>query len=330
MTEGEVMETLSIIVPCFNEEEVIPLYYKEMCEESIRFKQLNVAFEFIFVDDGSTDRTLQLVKELREGDSGVRYISFSRNFGKESAIFAGLEASSGQYLVIMDADLQDPPSLLPDMFHAVKEEGYDAAATRRSTRKGEPVVRSFFARQYYKLIKMISKTEFVDGARDYRLMTRQMANAILEMREYNRFTKGINEWVGFKTRWLEYENVQRAAGNTKWSFWGLFLYSLEGITAFSTVPLALSAFMGIFLCAVAFFFIFIIIIRTLLFGDPVSGWPSLAVIILFNGGIQLFCMGILGQYMAKTYLETKKRPIYLVKESDQMPAVSDKNSGSIV
>jgi glycosyltransferase involved in cell wall biosynthesis len=226
----------------------------------------------------------------------------------------------------MDVDLQDPPSLLMDMYLALTREGYDSAATRRTTRAGEPVVRSFFARQYYKLIKMISKTEFVDGARDYRLMTRQMADAILSMNEYNRFTKGINEWVGFKTKWLEYENVQRAAGNTKWSFWGLFLYSLEGITAFSTAPLALSAFVGIFFCATAFFFVCFIIVRTLLFGDPVSGWPSLAVIILFMGGIQLFCTGILGQYLAKTYLETKRRPIYLIKTSEKIDqANSDLN-----
>jgi glycosyltransferase involved in cell wall biosynthesis len=310
------MKLLSVVVPCFNEQEVLTLFYNEICKEAARFTALAVDFEFIFVDDGSQDLTLQLAKDLRKSDSRVKYVSFSRNFGKEAAIFAGLEKSSGDYVVIMDADLQDPPSFLMEMYKAVAEEGYDSAATRRTTRDGEPVIRSFFARQYYRLIRVISKTEFVDGARDYRLMTRQMVDAILEMREYNRFTKGINEWVGFKTRWLKYENVQRAAGDTKWSFWGLFLYSLEGITAFSTVPLALSALFGTLLCLIAFFFICFIIVRTLLFGDPVGGWLSLAVIILFIGGLQLFCIGILGQYLAKTYLEAKRRPIYIVKTSE--------------
>jgi len=312
------MSLLSIIVPCFNEEEVIRIFYDEICKEAERFKSIGVNFEIIFIDDGSRDNTLQIARDLHKIDQRVRYLSLSRNFGKEAAIFAGLENSLGDYVAIMDVDLQDPPSLLMDMYLALTREGYDSAATRRTTRAGEPVIRSFFARQYYKLIKMISKTEFVDGARDYRLMTRQMADAILSMNEYNRFTKGINEWVGFKTRWLEYENVQRAAGNTKWSFWGLFLYSLEGITAFSTAPLALSAFVGIFFCAIALFFVCFIIVRTLMFGDPVSGWPSLAVIILFMGGIQLFCTGILGQYLAKTYLETKRRPIYLIKTSEKI------------
>ncbi|MBU1109382.1 MAG: glycosyltransferase family 2 protein [Candidatus Riflebacteria bacterium] len=310
------MKLLSVIVPCFNEEEVLLLFYNEICKEADKFESIGVSFEILFIDDGSKDRTLELAKNLREKDSRVRYISFSRNFGKESAIFAGLEKSMGDYVVMIDADLQDPPSFLMEMYKAVAEDGYDSAATRRTTRKGEPAIRSFFARQYYKLIRKISKTEFVDGARDFRLMTRQMVDAILEMREYNRFTKGINEWVGFKTKWLEYENVQRVAGNTKWSFWQLFLYSMEGITAFSTVPLALAALLGMFLCLMSFFFICVIVIRTLAFGDPVSGWPSLAVIILFIGGIQLFCIGILGQYMAKTYLETKKRPIYIIKESE--------------
>lgn len=311
------MKLLSVVVPCLNEEEVLLLFYNSICQEAIKFESVGVNFEIIIVDDGSTDLTLQKAKELRQKDSRVRYIALSRNFGKESSIFAGLEYSLGDFVVIMDADLQDPPSFLMEMYKAITEEGYDSAATRRTTRAGEPVIRSFFARQYYKLIRKISKTEFVDGARDFRLMTRQMVDAILEMREYNRFTKGINEWVGFKTKWLEYENVQRAAGYTKWSFWGLFLYSLEGITAFSTVPLALSALFGIIFCFAAFFFICIIIARTLLFGDPVSGWPSLAVTILFIGGVQLFCMGILGQYLAKTYLETKKRPIYIIKESEK-------------
>jgi len=310
------MSLLSVIVPCFNEEEVLGIFYEEICKSASSMESMGVAIEIVFVDDGSKDSTLTLAKQLRAKDKRVRYISLSRNFGKEAAIFAGLEYSSGDYVAIIDADLQDPPSLLVEMYRSLKEEGFDAVATRRTTREGEPAIRSFFARQYYKLIRLISKTEFVDGARDFRLMTRQMANAILAMREYNRFTKGINEWVGFKTKWLEFANVQRAAGNTKWSFWSLFVYSLEGITAFSTVPLMLSAFFGIFLCGVAFFFILFIIVRTLMFGDPVSGWPSLAVIILFIGGIQLFCMGILGQYLAKAYMETKHRPIYIVRESE--------------
>lgn len=310
------MKLLSVIVPCFNEEPVLPIFYEAICKVASEFASRDVACEFIFVDDGSTDRTLESLRELNSQDSRIRYLSLSRNFGKEAAIFAGLETAMGDYLAIMDADLQDPPSYLERMYEAIINEGYDAAATRRISREGEPPIRSFFARQYYRLIKMISKTEFVDGARDFRLMTRQVADSVLRLREYNRFTKGINEWVGFKTKWFEYENIQRVAGETKWSFWKLFLYSLEGITGFSTVPLALSALIGIMLCLVAFFFICFIIVRTLLFGDPVSGWPSLAVIILFIGGVQLFCIGILGQYIAKTYLETKNRPIYIVREAE--------------
>ena len=311
------MSLISIVVPCLNEEEVVKLFYEEISKVALKLDEYGVTLELIFVDDGSGDATLEIVKQLRVKDERVRYLSLSRNFGKEASILAGLQYSSGDYVAIMDVDLQDPPALLPEMYRLITEEKYDAVATRRSTRAGEPVVRSFFARQYYRLIRLISKTEFVDGARDFRLMTRQMTDAILSLKEYNRFTKGINEWVGFKTRWLEYENVQRVAGNTKWSFWGLFVYSLEGITAFSTVPLMLSAFLGVFLCAVAFFFIIFIIVRTLMYGDPVSGWPSLAVIMLFIGGMQLFCMGIIGQYLAKTYLETKSRPVFIIKESDK-------------
>lgn len=311
------MTLLSIIVPCFNEEEVLRLFHREICQEAEKLKGIGVNCEIILVDDGSHDATLNVAKELHLNDSRFKYLSFSRNFGKEAALFAGLEHAQGDYLAIMDADLQDPPALLIEMYQALTEEGYDVAATRRTTRAGEPMIRSFFARLYYKLIKLISRTEFVDGARDFRLMKRQVAEAILKMPEYNRFTKGINEWVGFRTKWIEYENVQRAAGDTKWSFWSLFLYSLEGITAFSTVPLAISALMGILLCFVAFFFVSIIIIRTLLYGDPVSGWPSLAVIILFLSGIQMFCVGILGQYLAKIYLETKRRPLYIIRETDQ-------------
>jgi glycosyltransferase involved in cell wall biosynthesis len=240
-------------------------------------------------------------------------LSFSRNFGKEAALFAGLEKARGDYLVFMDADLQDPPSLLPEMFGALSE-GYDSVATRRVNRKGEPVVRSFFARRFYKLMKKISQIEIVDGARDYRLLTRQMADAILSMKEYNRFTKGIFAWIGFKTKWLDFQNIKRRKGESKWSFWRLFAYSLEGITAFSTVPLMIASVMGFVFCLTAFVFIIFIVIRALLYGDPTSGWPSLVCIILLISGIQLFCLGIIGEYLAKTYMEVKKRPLYIVKE----------------
>ena len=256
---------------------------------------------------------MQAVKKLREKDDKVHLVSLSRNFGKESAMYAGLEHAKGDYVVVMDVDLQDPPSLLPEMFSCL-EEGYDSVATRRVSRKGEPPIRSFFARMFYRLMKKISRTEIMDGARDYRLMTRQMADAILSMPEYNRFTKGIFGWVGFRTKWLEFENVERAKGETKWSFWKLFLYSLDGIAAFSTVPLMLASVMGVFFCVVAFLMILFIIVRKLIFGDPVSGWPSLVCIILMTSGVQFFCTGILGQYLAKTYMEVKRRPIYLVRE----------------
>ena len=273
-------------------------------------------FEFIFVNDGSRDNTLKICKELAEKDERVKYISFSRNFGKEAGIYAGFEKSKGDLVCMMDADLQDPPALLPEMVKAIEEEGYDSVATRRVTRKGEPPIRSFFARMFYKLMNKISKTEIVDGARDYRLMTRQFVNSLLDMGEYNRFSKGLFGWVGYNTKWLEYENVERAAGETKWSFWKLLLYSIEGIMAFSTVPLAISAVMGILFCIIAFAMILFIIGKTIMFGDPVAGWPSTACIILFVGGVQLFCVGILGQYLAKTYLEVKGRPIYICKETN--------------
>ena len=307
-------ETISIIVPSYNEEKSIPFFYEAICEEREKFKKIDVELEMIFVDDGSKDRTLEVVKELRGRDEQVHYISFSRNFGKEAGIYAGLEHATGDYLVLMDADLQDPPSYLMEMYQAIKEEGYDSVATRRVDRKGEPVIRSFFARQFYKLMNKISNTEIVDGARDYRLMTRQMADAILSMKEYNRFTKGIYGWVGFRTKWLEYQNVERVAGETKWSFWKLFKYSLEGIMAFSTAPLALASWAGVLMCVIAAIAIVFIVVRALMFGDPTSGWPSLACIIIFIGGLQLFCIGVLGQYLAETYLETKESPIYIFKE----------------
>lgn len=307
------MSLLTVICPCYNEEESVSLFYEEVSKYKSYFRNKDVEVEFLFVDDGSTDGTLAEIKKLRERDERVHFVSFSRNFGKEAAMYAGLEHAKGDYVVIMDVDLQDPPSLLPDMFSQM-EQGYDSVATRRVTRKGEPVIRSLFARMFYAIMRKISKTEVVDGARDYRLMTRKMVNALLSMGEYNRFTKGMYGWVGFQTKWIEYENVERAKGETKWSFWKLFAYSVEGITAFSTVPLSIAAFVGVLFCAVAFFMIIFIIVRKLIFDDPVSGWPSLVCIILMTGGVQFFCTGILGQYLAKTYLEVKKRPIYLAKE----------------
>jgi len=307
------MSLLSVIVPCYNEEENVALFYDEFVKNDAFFQEKSIEVELLYIDDGSEDRTVEEVKKLREKDERVHLVSFSRNFGKEAAMYAGLQKSKGDYVVLMDVDLQDPPALLPEMF-AHLEEGYDSVATRRVSRKGEPPVRSFFARRFYRLMKKISKTEIMDGARDYRLMTRQMVDAILSMEEYNRFTKGIFGWVGFRTKWLEYENVERVKGETKWNFWKLLLYSFDGITAFSTVPLMLASLMGVLFCAVAFFMIVFIIVRKLMFGDPVSAWPSLVCIILMTSGVQFFCTGILGQYLAKTYMEVKRRPIYLVKE----------------
>ena len=273
-------------------------------------------FEIIFINDGSKDNTLKVLKEFAQNDSQVKYISFSRNFGKEAAMYAGLQKSTGDYVAIMDADMQDPPSLLPEMYRILQTEDYDNVAMRRTSRDGEPPIRSFFAKLFYRIINKISKADIVDGARDFRLMKRAMVDAILEMGEYNRFSKGIFGWVGFKTKWLPYVNIERVAGETKWSFWKLFVYSLEGIVAFSTVPLSIASVIGILLCFFAFIAIAFVIGRTLVFGDPVEGWPSLVCIITLIGGIQLFCMGIMGQYLAKTYLETKHRPIYIVSETN--------------
>ena len=309
---------LSIVVPCYNEQEALPYFYKEICRVAEEMKSSHGAdFEFIFVDDGSKDKTLSIARELHKQDARVRYISFSRNFGKEAGILAGLKAAKGDYVAMMDADLQDPPALLPRMLDALLEEDYDCAATRRTNRKGEPPIRSFFARMFYKIINRLSDADIVDGARDYRLMRRRMVDAILALPEYNRFSKGIFGWVGFKTKWLEYVNVERVAGETKWSFWKLFLYSLEGIVAFTTAPLALASLIGIIFCVLAFVMILFIIVRTLLFGDPTSGWPSLVCIIFLCSGVQLFCMGVLGQYLAKTYMEVKRRPVYIVRETEQ-------------
>ena len=310
------MEKISVVVSCYNEEKALPLFYEEM--ERVRIQDFeNIAeFEYIFVNDGSKDKTLEIMKSLRAKDAKVRYVSFSRNFGKEAAMLAGLEASTGDYVTLMDADLQDPPALLRTMYDAIINEGYDSVGTRRVTRKGEPPIRSFFARMFYKIINKMSKVEMVDGARDFRLMTRQMVNSILELKEYNRYSKGLFSFVGYNTKWLEYENVERVAGETKWSFWKLFAYAIEGIVAFTTTPLTIAAFVGMLFCFISFIMIIVIIVKTLCFGDPVSGWPSMTCIIFFVSGIQLFCIGIIGEYLSKTYLETKKRPIYIVKETN--------------
>lgn len=307
------MKLLSVIVPCYNEEENIRDFYEELFRNASFFKEKEIEVELLYIDDGSKDRTADEIKKLHGEDERVHLLSFSRNFGKEAAIYAGLQKSRGDYVVLMDVDLQDPPALLPEMFGYI-EQGYDSVATRRVTRKGEPPIRSFFARRFYRLMNKISRTEIVDGARDYRLMTRQVADAILAMTEYNRFTKGIFGWVGYETKWLEYENIERRKGETKWSFWKLFVYSLEGITAFSTVPLTVAALIGALFCVLAFIMIIFIIVKTLIYGDPTSGWPSLVCIIMLVSGVQLFCLGIVGQYLSKTYMEVKRRPIYLVKE----------------
>ncbi|WP_026523363.1 MULTISPECIES: glycosyltransferase family 2 protein [unclassified Butyrivibrio] len=308
------MKLLTIIVPCYNEEENITDFYDELMKTESFFKQHDVDFEIIYVNDGSKDHTVAEVKKLHERDERVHLINFSRNFGKESAIYAGLQKSKGDYVVMLDCDLQDPPALLPEMYGYIVNDGFDSVATRRVTRKGEPPIRSFFARRFYSLINRMSKTEIVDGARDYRLMTRQFVDAILSMEEYNRFSKGIFGWVGFETKWLEYENIERKKGETKWSFWKLFIYALDGITAFSTVPLAVASVLGVLFCFLAAVLIIVTIVRKAVYGDPTSGWPSLVCIISLVSGVQLFCLGILGQYLSKTYLEVKKRPIYIVKE----------------
>lgn len=308
------MEKLSVVVPCYNEQEALPIFYNEITQVAESMSSLE--FEFVFVNDGSRDKTLSEMKKLRQQDDRVHYISFSRNFGKEAAIYAGLKKVAGDYVVLMDVDLQDPPHLIKEMYEAIISEDYDCVATRRTTRKGEPPIRSFFARCFYKLINKISNTEIVDGARDFRLMKRRMVDAILSMSENNRFTKGIFGWVGFDVKWLEFENVERVAGETKWSFWKLFLYSLDGIVAFSTAPLALASIFGFVFCLISICLILVIIVRTMIFGDPTSGWPSLVCIISLIAGVQMFCIGILGQYMAKTYIETKRRPIYIVKDEE--------------
>ena len=314
------MKKLSIIVPCYNEEEVLPLFYAEITRVMDEMKRTyaELTFELLFIDDGSRDKTLTQLRELASKDQRVRYISFSRNFGKEAGMFAGLENATGDFVVVMDADLQHPPSFLPEMYSYVRDGEYDCATTRRVSRKGESKIRSWFARKFYRIMNKISQTEIVDGAQDVRFMSRQMVDAILSMREYNRFSKGIFSWVGFKTKYIEYENVERAAGTTAWSFWSLFRYSLEGIFAFSTAPLALASVLGLVSCVIAFLMMIWIIIKTLAFGEAVAGFPSIMCAIFLLGGLQLFCIGVLGQYLSKTYLETKRRPIYIVRETEQI------------
>ena len=308
---------ISVVVPCYNEEKAVPFFLEEIRKTTGEMiKKYDVSFEFLFVDDGSKDKTAELLRTYAKENEDVKYVIFSRNFGKEAALYAGLEKAKGDFVVVMDADLQDPPSMLPEMYEAVFSDEYDAAAARRVDRKGEPPIRSFFARKFYKIINKISQTEIVDGARDYRMMSRRMVDAILGMSEYNRFSKGIFSWVGFNTKWLEYKNTERVAGETKWSFWKLFKYSIDGIVAFSTAPLAISSFLGIVLCFLACIMAVFVVVKTLMFGDPVAGYPSMVCIILFLSGVILLSLGIQGQYLAKTYMETKRRPIYVAKEDN--------------
>jgi len=313
------MQLISIVVPCYNEQEVLPLFYKEINKvmAQIKDKHPDTEFELLFINDGSKDNTLNELRELALKDKCVRYISFSRNFGKEAGMYAGLQNAKGDYVVVMDADLQHPPAFIPQMYEYVLSGEYDCATTRRVSRKGESKIRSWFSRQFYKIMNKISQTEIVDGAQDFRFMTRKMVDAILSMKEYNRFSKGIFSWVGFRTKYIPYENVERAAGNTTWSFKSLFKYSLEGIFAFSTAPLAISSFLGILSFIIALIMIIVTVIKWLAFGDPVQGYTTTICIILMMGGLQLFCIGILGQYLSKTYLESKKRPIYLIHETEE-------------
>ena len=312
------MSRLSIVIPCYNEAPALPLFWEEIQAVADQMSERNdLSFEFYFVNDGSRDETLGLLREISAKDKRAHYLSLSRNFGKEAALCAGLRYAQGDYVAVMDADLQDPPSLLPQMYEALLNGVYDCAATRRMNRKGEPPIRSFFARMFYKLINRISGAEIIDGARDFRLMTRRMVDAILNMGEYNRFSKGIFGWVGFQTKWISYENTERVAGKTKWSFWKLLLYAFDGIIAFSTVPLAIASFIGILFCVVALIWLIKIVVKTLIWGDPVAGFPTLAGLLLLIGGSIQLSLGIIGQYLAKTYLETKHRPIFIIAETDK-------------
>lgn len=318
-SEGEnSMSTVSVIIPCYNEEAALPYFFPEIGHMADSMSAtIGVDFEFLFVDDGSRDRTLDLLRKFAAEDKRVRYISFSRNFGKEAAMYAGLKRAKGDYVAVMDADMQDPPTLLLEMYEVLQSGEYDSVATRRVDRKGEPPIRSFFARCFYKLINKISDADIVDGARDFRLMKREMVDAIISMGEYNRFSKGIFGWVGFRTKWLPYENVERVAGETKWSFWKLFKYSIQGIVAFSTAPLIFSSLVGFLFCLAAFIWLIVIVVKTLIWGDPVAGYPTLACLLLLIGGSIQLSLGIIGQYLAKTYLETKRRPIYIIAETEK-------------
>ncbi len=313
------MKLLSIVVPCYNEQEVLPMFYKKIIEIMGQMTQNDneLTYEIVFINDGSKDKTLDSLRQYASEDKHIRYLSFTRNFGKEAGMFAGLEAAKGDYVVIMDADLQHPPEFLPEMYKYVSSGEYDCATTRRVDRDGESKIRSWFAKKFYQIMNKISQTEIVDGAQDFRFMTRQMVDSILSMKEYNRFSKGIFSWVGYRVKYIEYKNVERAAGTTAWSFWGLFRYSIEGIVAFSTAPLAIASLLGIISCIVAFIMAIVIIIKTLVFGESVEGYPTLACLILLLGGLQLFTIGILGQYLAKTYMECKNRPIYLIQETEE-------------
>lgn len=312
------MSMMTAIVPCYNEEEALPYFWEEIRKVADSMSAATgLDIEILFIDDGSQDKTLELLRKYAAEDYRVRYISFSRNFGKESAMYAGFRNARGDYVVLMDADLQHPPTMLEEMYLSIKEEGYDIAAARRVSRKGEPPIRSFFARCFYRIINKISKAEFVDGASDFRMFSRKAVDALLEMKEYNRFSKGVFGWVGFRTKWIPYENVERVAGETNWSFWKLFLYSLEGIVAFSTTPLSIASVIGMLFCMMAFIWMAFIIVKTFVWGDPVAGYPTLACLLLLIGGSIQLSLGIMGQYLAKTYLETKHRPIYIIQETDK-------------
>ena len=308
------LKKISIVIPCYNEEETIAIIYKELVQ--VDRKLQDFYFEYIFINDGSTDDTLLKLRQLSKKQN-VHYLSFSRNFGKEAALYAGLKEANGDYVTVMDADLQDPPELLIKMVRILEQGEYDCVGTRRINRRGEPSIRSWFARKFYQLINRIGEVEMVDGARDFRLMTRQMVDSVLELSEYNRFSKGLFAWVGYNTKYLEYENRERVAGQTSWSFWSLFKYSIDGIVNFLEAPLNLASFVGAFSCFASIIAMILIVVKTLIFKDPTSGWPSLVCIILFIGGIQLLCLGIVGKYISKIFLETKKRPIYIIKERDK-------------
>ncbi|MCH5268648.1 MAG: glycosyltransferase family 2 protein [Lachnospiraceae bacterium] len=304
---------LSLIVPCYNEQEALPFFYEEATKV---LREMDETYEILFINDGSSDGTLDILKSLAKKDEHIVYLSFSRNFGKEAAMYAGFCNVKGDYVAVLDADMQDPPSLLPEMMTILESGEYDSVATWRENRKGEPKIRSWFARKFYKLINKISDADIVDGARDFRLMKRDMVDTIVSMGEYNRFSKGIFGWIGFRTYWLSYENVERVAGNTKWSFWSLIKYAIDGIVNFSQTPLSVASYFGLFMTMCSFLALIFVVVRRLLYGDPVAGWASMICIILFIGGIQLFCLGIMGQYIAKTYMETKKRPHYVVSETN--------------